>query len=448
MIESVKSKMDWISGVKESSSSNRNEATITESARQVPVAGTYDVIIAGGGPAGVCASLAAAKCGASVLLLEVGGCLGGILTSGLMSNIIDSANKGGLLCEIITELQGMKMTGGYNSVDPEAIKHIFERRANQAGVKVRLHSRVVAAIVSPERQLETIITESSSGREAWRGKVFIDATGNGDLGALAGCSYELGDSTGRLQAMSLCALVYGVDATKIPELLRSDEGKRNLYELLKKSGATPSYSMPTLFPLNNKGFLLMSNHQYQIRPDDAQAISDVTLSARSELWNQIVALRLTDQRLTELRLGVTAAQIGIREGRRIAAQYRLTVDDLIHGRRQPDPVCRATFSIDIHGALDGNSGYTSSGMKVQPYDIPLRALIARDVSGLLLAGRCICGDFYAHASYRVVGNAAPVGEAAGICAALAVRHNIPVEEVSYTDFVQSGGNPHPSGNNI
>jgi len=451
MMKNCKTEINPPDDTAENALSPLHETFITESARRISIAGRYDVIVAGGGPAGVCASLAAARCGASVLLLEGEGCLGGILTSGLMSNIIDAANKGGLLRAILAELHEMKMTGGhYSCVDPEAVKFVLERRTKEAGVHVRLYSRVAAARVSPERRLEAVVTESCSGREAWLGKVFIDATGNGDLGALSGCEYELGDPAGRLQAMSLCALVYGVRTNEIPELVRAenDEGKRNLYELLKKAGTTPSYSLPTLFALNDKGFLLMSNHQYQSCPDDTRAITDATLSARAELWTQIEALRHADPRLAALRLGATAAKIGIRDGRRIASLYRLTLDDLLQGRRQPDPVCRATFSIDIHGAFDGNSGYTSSGLSVRPYDIPLRALIARDVSGLLVAGRCICGDFHAHASYRVVGNAAPMGEAAGICAALAARRNMPPEAVPYTDFLRAGGNPHPGENTL
>ncbi len=447
MVKNCKMKINPPDGGKTISSFQRNSPFVTEPPRRVPVAGEYEVIVAGGGPAGVCAALAAARCGVRVLLLESEGCLGGILTSGLMSNIIDADNKGGLLREILAELQQMKMSGGhYACVDPEAAKFVLERRTLEAGVHVRLYSRVAAARVSSDSRLEAVVTESCSGREAWLGKVFIDATGNGDLGALSGCEYELGDPAGRLQAMSLCALLYGVRAHEIPELLRTenDEGKRNLYELLKKAGKTPSYSLPTLFALNREGFLLMSNHQYEARPDDAQALTNATLSARAELWTQVDALRHADPRLSALRLGTTAAKIGIREGRRIAALYRLTLDDLLQGRSQPDPVCRATFSIDIHGAFDGNSGYTSTGLKIRPYDIPLRALIARDVSGLLVAGRCISGDFHAHASYRVVGNAAPMGEAAGICAALAVQRNVTPEKITYDDFVQAGGNPHSS----
>ncbi|MBQ7208514.1 MAG: FAD-dependent oxidoreductase [Lentisphaeria bacterium] len=424
----------------------RDASFVAEPARQVPVAGRYDVIVAGGGPAGVCAALAAAERGCSVLLLEAEGCLGGILTSGLMSNILDAKNKGGLLKSILAELSGMGMASGHHAcVDPEAMKIVLENRVRRAGIHVRLRTRVAGAKVSSARRVEAVFTESCSGREAWIGKVFVDATGNGDLGALSGCGYELGDPDGRIQAASLCALIYGVGAGAIPDLLEieKDGGKRRLYELLDQAGRRPSYSKPTLFSLNENGFLLMSNHQYRVYPDDADALTDAVLQARAEIWEQIAALRRTDPRLAKLRIGTTAAALGLREGRRISALYRVVLDDLREGRSQPDPVCRGTFSVDVHGMFPGNSGYTSAGFKVRPYDIPLRALIARDAVNLLLAGRCICGDVYAHASYRVVGNAAPIGEAAGICAALAVRQDLPPEEVSYADFVQAGGNPHP-----
>jgi hypothetical protein len=424
---------------------NLSSSFLDEPARQVPVSGSFDVVVAGGGPAGVCAALAAARRGVSVLLLEAEGCLGGIMTSGLMSNIIDAANKGGILKEILNGLQEMGMTASNDCVDPEAVKYLFEKKLLDTGVRIRLHSRVVSAVVSDDHRLGAVITESSSGREAWQGKVFIDATGNGDLGALAGCHHEIGDAQGRLQAMSLCALVYGVNASKVQDLtLRTDDtGKHNLHNLLQRAGKTPSYDKPTLFALNEHGFLLMSNHQYQTAPNDADAITEATMAARAELWEQLAALRQAEPRLATLRLGATAATIGVREGRRINALYQLTVNDLVNGQKQPDPVCKATFSVDIHGAIPGNNGYTSHGLETKPYDIPLRSLIAKDVSGLLLAGRCIGGDFYAHASYRVIGNAMPIGEAAGICAALAARNDVLPHQITYPEFLEAGGNPHP-----
>ncbi|MFN9912805.1 MAG: FAD-dependent oxidoreductase, partial [Pirellulaceae bacterium] len=126
-----------------------------------------------------------------------------------------------------------------------------------------------------------------------------------------------------------------------------------------------------------------------------------------------------------MQIAATPEQIGIRDGRRIRGRYIMSGEELVKGTTQDDAVVRATFPVDIHSlsAEDNRqSPYGNAGVKMKPYDIPLRALIARDVDGLMMAGRCISGDFIAHASYRVTGNAVAMGEAAGVTAAVAVRN--------------------------
>ncbi len=117
---------------------------------------------------------------------------------------------------------------------------------------------------------------------------------------------------------------------------------------------------------------------------------------------------------SHLHLVATAGKIGVRESRRVHGCYTVTAQDLAVGARHPDAVCRVTFGVDVHSTdqKDGTA-IEAQVFQTQPYDIPLRALVARDVDGLMLAGRCISGDFLAHASYRVTGNAVPMGEAAG-----------------------------------
>ena len=124
-----------------------------------------------------------------------------------------------------------------------------------------------------------------------------------------------------------------------------------------------------------------------------------------------------------LRIVATAEQIGVRDGRRIAGRYVVTTDDIAAGVRHDDAVTRATFGVDVHATTgDHNRNKASvhaTDIKVKPYDIPLRALIAKDVDGLMMAGRCISGDFVSHSSYRVTGNAVGMGESAGVAGALA-----------------------------
>ena len=421
---------------------------VVEPERRIPVEAECDVLVAGGGPAGVCAAIAAARLGADTILLEAEGGTGGILVSGLMPNILDARGKGGILRELLDALEREGSRGpAANCYDPERFRYHIETRLMDTGVRVFLNTRVSAA-VTDKGFLRAVIAESPAGRRAWKAKVFIDATGNGDLAAYAGCSWETGEGKEHPpQAMSLCAFVYGVDPRSIPELLVRDHdaGKHALRELLEGAGVSPSYGMPTLFPLNESGCILMSTQFHGVAFDNAEQCSLAMMQARAEINRQIGALRNSGPRFASLHLGMTAPRIGIREGRRVRAMYHIAKEDLLAGRKQPDPVCRATFGIDIHGGPGSGKGYSSLGLKTRPYDIPLRALIARDIRNLLLAGRCIDGDFYAHASYRVVGNAAPIGEGAGTCAALAAADGVLPEEISYERFLSGGGNPHPSG---
>ena len=248
--------------------------TFFEPGRSIPVRGRADVIVCGGGPAGVAAAVGAARCGVSVILLESSAMPGGIMTSGLMPNIIDAENKGGFLREMISFLREKGAVGGHNIVYPETVKHFMETSLTEAGVLVR-YNTLVCALPCEGREIAAVIAESPSGREAFTGKMIVDCTGNGTAAALAGCGFECGDpEQGQPQAASLCALCGGVPAEKIDKFLRreKDKGKLHLLEQLRKAGADPSYRMPTLFQLTNHEYLLMSNHEHGVFCDDAAGI--------------------------------------------------------------------------------------------------------------------------------------------------------------------------------
>jgi hypothetical protein len=137
-----------------------------------------------------------------------------------------------------------------------------------------------------------------------------------------------------------------------------------------------------------------------------------------------------------MQIVATAEQIGVRDGRRIVGRYVVNKADLIKGARYDDAVVRATFGVDIHATsadFNKKAAVHATSIKVKPYDIPLRALIAKDVDGLMMAGRCISGDFIAHASYRVTGNAVGMGEGAGVVAALAATSNRMPHEVAWSE---------------
>jgi flavin-dependent dehydrogenase len=181
-------------------------ATYHEPARVLPVVQEADVIVCGAGPAGVAAAIAAGRAGARTCLIEVHGCLGGVWTAGQLAWVFD-IEKPGLARELTQALDRRGARIGENqeryAYDIEAMKLLLEHLCTEAGVGVRLHTRVVAAACDPSNRLCTVVTESKSGREAWRGKVFVDATGDGDLAAQAGCGFDLGHpDTGQVQPMT------------------------------------------------------------------------------------------------------------------------------------------------------------------------------------------------------------------------------------------------------
>ncbi len=425
-----------------------------EPAREIPCDDWADVIVVGGGPAGVAAAVNAARSGAKTRLFELQGSLGGVWTSGMLTYIFDFDK-----CETDREIMRRLDVYGARTIDrpgaslmkhyphgldkdwvyePEYMRLVCEDMCAEAGVKVTLQCPVVAVHRDTSgRNVDVIVTESKSGRQAWRAKRFVDCSGDGDCAALAGCGFDLGwTPEGFGQPATLNALVTVKNGDAVAEFCSnepamwtprvSSEGRRTCHHivashrikaLLRAQGLDPSYGDPTLFRCHGNLFCFMATHAYRLRLDDAQAISDATIAARKEVFRLADALRRLGGPWEGFRVVATAEQIGHRDARRIHGRYTVTRDDVTAGRRFPDAVAESRFGIDIHG-LDRKSNNVRAagqnfGVKFRPFQIPLRACQAKDVDNLYMAGRCISGDFIAHASYRVTGSAVQMGEAVG-----------------------------------
>lgn len=418
----------------------------TEPARALAVRDDADVIVCGAGPAGIAAALTAARAGARVRLFEVHGCLGGVWTAGLLTYIFDF-NKPGITAELkkrLDERGARRSTRADNFVyEPEEMKILLEELCLAAGVKCQLHTRVVAAY-RDGRRLTTIVTESKTGREAWRAPVFIDATGDGDLGAQAGCGWDIGQQQDcPCQPMTLNALAVVKDAAALGNFMSFyQDSTRHIPAVeefkaeLTRAGIKTSYGNPTLFHVRDNLVMLMINHEYGIKAYDTAQITEATMRSRAEVFKVMRGLRTLGGVWDGIQIAATAEQIGVRDGRRIHGRYTMTKEDLVNGSRYDDAVARVTFGADIHAAdshTNDKETISHGGFKTKPYDIPLRALIAKDVDGLLMAGRCISGDFVAHASYRVTGNAVAMGEAAGAVASIAAQTKRLPHEVDWVE---------------
>jgi hypothetical protein len=432
-----------------SESHNKSSLVFHEPSRNLLITDNVDVIVCGGGPAGVSAAISAARSGAKVRLFEVHGCLGGVWTAGLLTWVFDF-KKPGFTRELTYKLDERGARRGKDPdmfvYEPDEMKLLLEDLCTEAKVNFRLQTRLVGAYLENHR-LSTIVTESRSGREAWAAKVFIDATGDGDLGALAGCDWDIGQEKDcPCQPLTMNALAAVSEVSQIQKYIsfyggNSDMSKHveattNFRKEINRAGIDPSYGMPTLFHVRDNVVLIMVNHEYGIKPNDADAMTKATVHARREIFSIVRGLRQLGGIWDGLQVISTAEQIGIRDGRRIHGRYKIVKEDLLKGSKFDDSVARVAFGADIHAeekTKNDKETISHGGFKTLPYDIPLRAMIAKNVDGLMMAGRCISGDYVAHASYRVTGDAVAMGEAAGVVASVASKSNRMPHEINWSE---------------
>lgn len=414
--------------------------TIQLPARDVPVMGEYDVIVAGGGPAGVGAGLAAARQGARTLLVERMGALGGLVTTGLMvwMSIMRAWRSsepivGGLPREIAD--RGVREgwardCGGSIVFDPEGLKLALDAMATEAGLDVLFHSFVADAIVE-DGTVRGVVVATKQGPWAFTSSVTVDCTGDGDVAAYAGAAYEFGRPLdGLTQPVTLMFLMCDVDMAAVEEYRRNEPDPQ-----LRKMCAR-AIEAGDMYPFETKlmGFWEdpnMKGHVYAnftaIRRVDSTNPRDMT---RAEIEGRKQARILVDVFRKYLpgaehaQLVATAATVGPRESRRVLGEYVLDVHDVLGCRRFPDAIARNSFFIDVHHPEHGglwNPRYLPDGGW---HHIPYRCLVPRDVSGLLVAGRCVSATHEALGSIRVVAQCMAMGQAAGTAAAMAASSGI------------------------
>lgn len=395
--------------------------------------GKYDVAVCGGGIAGIGAALAAARAGASVVLIESLSCLGGTVTAGGMLNLMDGENKGGFIRELMTYLtendytvshlapifdeNGKKRPG--RMLDGEATKYYFEKLCTDAGVKI-LYSSTVAGVDKTDDHINSIFITTYCGNYELSANVYIDASGNGNLGDLADLKWECADPPNPAS--------FGMSVIGVPESFKGTNTRADKLANADRYRESTGKELPSGYLTIRRSpslhdWLVGYNFEYNVYPDDILRYSEAIIHARAEGFELVQDYRNVPG-FEKLQMTGTPMYLGVREGRRFFGEYRITIDDIVSGKRHDDGVCLVTMTVDVHKLHKDDANHPSHGIKSQPYHIPYRSLVPLGCDNMLLAGRCISGDFYPFSSYRVIGNMGTVGEAAGYAAALCSKRGI------------------------
>jgi hypothetical protein len=416
-----------------------------------------DVLVAGGGPAGVCAAIAAARAGARVLLVERNALVGGCAIIGLALHTFHTRQGHqivrGLPWEIVRRLMALDGSTGpveirgahmrtTTPIDHELMKGLLVHMLDEAGVDVWLHASVVGALVEGGRLLGVELA-TKSGLRRVRAHCFVDATGDGDLAALAGAPFEKGrPGDGRMQPASLVFKVARLDLDKV--VAACGTGWATAVEPGTETPIIPWFGA-NLRPWN----ALLADRPAPLRPDfpfwgntvragsaninatrlldvdgsDADSLSRAELEGRRQVEVVFGFLKQHVPGFEGPYVESSAPFVGIRETRRILGDYVVNADDVRAGRRFDDAIGHGAYPIDIHHAEGTGVTFDPVGGDGD-YDIPYRCLIPRRPEGLLVAGRCISCSHEAHGSLRVMIPSMVTGQAAGAAAALCSQGNL------------------------
>lgn len=422
----------------------------------LPVLTEGDVVVCGGGTAGVFAAIAAAEQGASVLLLEQSGCVGGAATQALVTPMMSLRLPRDVACSYLS-----RRMGGTRSYDPVTLGWELEKMCLAAGVRILYHVTLCGAVCE-NGTVKQVVVACKKGLMVVRGRVFIDATGDGDLCFHAGAAFDRGaPGTGANQPMSLRYLVGGVELDPLRAFLQ-EKGERNGPPHTAKAGETyhqvyaavmteGDWALKGLFSdavaageltgedmaywqlfgvpgrrdtvtLNNPEFFDLTD-----ATDPAQ-LTQVQIRGREAIFRQLAFYRKQFPGCENAYISQIAPMVGVRESRRIRTGYMLTALDLAQKRKFPDRIAQSNYPVDIHGLpLDRQAKAREDDRPW--FEIPYRCLTADGMPNLLVAGRCIGADFTAQSALRIQFTCRSLGEAAGIAAAMALEQGMDVNAI-------------------
>jgi Dehydrogenases (flavoproteins) len=424
----------------------------------------WDVIVAGGGIAGCMAAVAAARNGAKTLLVERDGCLGGTMTNGLVGPMMTfhSAKEQvvrGLAQEVVDRLMEIKASPGHildstgyvetvTPFDHEGMKIVLQRMVLESGATVLLHTWVENVVLEGST-IRGIVVQNKGGQDTLYAKIVIDASGDGDIAALAGVPFQLGRPTDSLvQPVSLMFKMTDVNLSELktylvahPEIARLGDRGASIYneqdliavcafnDQLQQWIETHHLHLQRehvlVFSANNPDDLIVNMTRVQeVNPLDAWDLTKAELEAREQLVGLVDFLISEIPGFEKARLIKSGSRIGVRESRRINGEYTLTAEDILASRHFDDAIARSAYPIDIHSLNDNEEDKNVFLEKGSYYEIPYRCLVPLKIENLLIAGRCLSTTYEASASTRVSPNCMEFGQAAGTAAALSFQQGV------------------------
>jgi hypothetical protein len=414
---------------------------LTEPSRSTALFGDYEVVVVGGGPAGIAAALAAGRAGRSTILIERYGFMGGAGTAAGLSTFcgLHAVVYGehvqvvhGIAADILDRLSALD---GLNAphltvrdqitaqaYDISAFKIAADELAAEAKVEVLYHAFAVGAVMDEDERIDAVLVETKSGRFAIRGRIFIDCSGDGDLAAWTGVPFEVGDGAGNMLYPSTMFRINGVDPKKAG---RAWELLPQLMDEAEKTGRRFPRKKPILRPQRNP--IEWRANLTQIKNPNGTAVSGIDarelsygeVEGRRQCWDVFAFIKEVTPGFEDAYIVEIAPQIGIRETRRITGEYQLTEDDILGCRDFDDAIGVNGWPVEAHIKGDVKFVFTPPGSRGFN-QIPYRIIVPQKIENLFVAGRCASMSHEGQSSARVSGSCFIMGQAAGTAADLAL----------------------------